>query len=144
MKCTVPWASTDQVTLTCLCSLVFFSSCSEKFRLFSFPVFWFWVYLIKVILETRRGQWIGYLYFFFITRIISRCWVITNKRYNFNKGMTIYETIFIFTLIVFSGCPGLLHQQSCHHAYHAWYSWNSGAISATGTAYSFWAPLFLY
>jgi hypothetical protein len=28
--------------------------CRQNFKLFSFPIFWFWAYLMKVIPETRR------------------------------------------------------------------------------------------
>ena len=35
----------------------------KTFKLFGFPIFWLWVYLMKIILEKRRAHYIIYLRF---------------------------------------------------------------------------------
>ena len=40
--------------------------CSQNFKLFGFPIFRFWAYLMKVIPEMRRAHYIWYLCFYCI------------------------------------------------------------------------------
>jgi hypothetical protein len=44
----------------CLCALWFYYS-QTRFKLFSFPIFRFWAYQMKVIQETRQEHQIRYL-----------------------------------------------------------------------------------
>ena len=48
---------------TTLSTLVFYLS--KNFRLFVFPIIYLWVDLMKVIPDTSRAHWIGYLRFVF-------------------------------------------------------------------------------
>jgi len=54
---------------------------SNTFKLFGFPIFWYWPYLMKVISETRRAHSIGYLlFYFYLTCFIIYLPFIINKQ----------------------------------------------------------------
>ena len=58
-KATFTWST----NISCFRALWFY--CSQNFKIFSFPIFWLWAYLMKVIPETLRNHYICYLRFYY-------------------------------------------------------------------------------
>jgi len=58
--------------LSCLGPLVYLLP--ETFNLFSFPIFWLWTYLVKIVSERRRTHQSRYLCFYWNLAYFNKRW----------------------------------------------------------------------